>query len=530
VNKWFSPRPVREGFRFYNTLLALLFVGALFSSLSLVGEHQNRRVENELRRISQRVERDLVESLRLSVENLESISNFVAFAKEPTYAQFVRLTNQYFDENPALMIVEWQPVVREEEREAFISRARLAGLNNFDIWEPGDNGEHLRALPREVHIPVYFMHARNVVSADISTLGLDLAWSPERLNSKIEARDSGRASASQLFTAITSTEYRPTAFAISLPVFEDGFTPSSLEERRQRLLGYMAGVFAVETVLSTRLRDTLARGVTLTLSDEGHQVVQAAPGVAAQRATAYDTALQLDLYGSTLTLLVSPTQAFVRAQSDALAWLIPGFVLAFGLVTYSFLRRLERGNLNLAAAQKELESLNGQLTVLSQHDPLTRALNRRAFEERAAEEMARLDRHGGSLSLLMLDLDHFKAINDRWGHKAGDLVLIDFTRTCKRVTRSIDTFARLGGEEFAILLPKASSDEARHFAERLRQEVENAKTRSPEHDTQISVTVSIGIATINGKGNLDTFLGEADKALYVAKQSGRNRVSVYSGG
>jgi diguanylate cyclase (GGDEF)-like protein len=477
------------------------------------------------------VARDLSESLRLSVENLRSASNFMVFAERITSDQFLGVTEQYFRVDPGLLIIEWQPVVNEADREAFEHNARERGQPDFRIWEPGENGEPRPALAREEHVPVYFMNARDEGSLDISTLGLDLAWSPERMESKLEARDSGRARASQLFNVVTSrlSEYQPLGFAITVPVYVGGYTPEMLEARRQSLLGYMAGVYAIDIVIESRFQEVLARGINLGVHDASHGIVQRAPGPGLQQSAAadYQAELEIELFGNTLHLQVTPTQAFINSQTYPLYWMPPASVLAFGLVTWLFLARLERGNRRLADAKAGLESRNEQLRELSQHDSLTGVLNRRAFEERARQEIERLDRHGGCLSLLMLDLDHFKAINDRWGHNAGDEVLVEFARLCTGVTRSIDILARLGGEEFTILLPQAGEEEAARFGERLRRQVEETRVQVSEPQTAISFTVSIGIVTIHEKHNIDTVLGDADKALYDAKQSGRNRVRVF---
>lgn len=158
-------------------------------------------------------------------------------------------------------------------------------------------------------------------------------------------------------------------------------------------------------------------------------------------------------------------------------------------------------------------------------DPLTGSLNRRAFMRLGGHLLGHAQEAGGSVSLLLLDLDHFKRINDRHGHAVGDAVLRRFAELCRRLLRRDDVFGRLGGEEFAALLPVADHEEAIGVAERIR-----AAVAAPDFcdDTgKVTVTVSIGIApNIAEHDDIDGLLARADRALYAAKRGGRNRLAV----
>lgn len=159
-------------------------------------------------------------------------------------------------------------------------------------------------------------------------------------------------------------------------------------------------------------------------------------------------------------------------------------------------------------------------------DPLTGLANRRHFFESADAELARSRRYEAPLSLLMLDIDHFKEVNDAHGHRAGDRVLQKLAQTCLEVLRNVDVVGRVGGEEFAILLPETAREGAVEVAERLRAAVEAAEVVR-EEGVPIRVTVSIGAATLAGNANLDTLMSQADDALYDAKHRGRNRVCYF---
>lgn len=159
-------------------------------------------------------------------------------------------------------------------------------------------------------------------------------------------------------------------------------------------------------------------------------------------------------------------------------------------------------------------------------DPLTQVANRGHFVEVANQELARCRRYGHQLSLWMLDVDHFKAVNDTYGHHVGDVALQSLMATSREALRDWDIVGRMGGEEFAVLLPETDSMQALDVAERLRMAV--AATDIPVEDGKVvHMTISTGIATANdGDVTVETLLERADKALYEAKHTGRNKVCV----
>ncbi len=180
-------------------------------------------------------------------------------------------------------------------------------------------------------------------------------------------------------------------------------------------------------------------------------------------------------------------------------------------------------------AWRRLQRAAFQLEKQAHTDALTGLANRRHFFEKAEAELQRARRYDAPLALLMLDIDHFKDVNDAHGHRAGDRVLQALARTCREVLRSVDVVGRVGGEEFAILLPETPVADAADVAGRLRAAV--AATRiGREEGVPLSVTVSIGVAALEPGVNLDTLMSRADTALYDAKHQGRDRVCTYGAG
>jgi diguanylate cyclase (GGDEF)-like protein len=167
-----------------------------------------------------------------------------------------------------------------------------------------------------------------------------------------------------------------------------------------------------------------------------------------------------------------------------------------------------------------------RLEYMATTDELTRSYNRRQFMELLGGELGRTHRYGRQLSLLLIDVDHFKSVNDRFGHSAGDRVLADLARTIQGALRSSDVLGRLGGEEFGVILPETGPDEAGLVAERIRTAVESRETAT--RAGAVRATVSIGVAAaVEGGMDAEELLHQSDMAMYRAKAEGRNRVEIH---
>jgi len=159
---------------------------------------------------------------------------------------------------------------------------------------------------------------------------------------------------------------------------------------------------------------------------------------------------------------------------------------------------------------------------MAMHDALTGLFNRRAFDELLAREMASCRRYGGTVSLVTIDIDHFKKVNDTYGHDVGDEVLKDLANILRNVSRPSDLPCRWGGEEFSWLLPKTDVEGARQAGERLRQAVSGFDFSTDERQT-----ISMGVAELRSDETSDALCRRADLALYEAKETGRNKVVVF---
>ncbi|WP_028862981.1 sensor domain-containing diguanylate cyclase [Psychromonas aquimarina] len=179
----------------------------------------------------------------------------------------------------------------------------------------------------------------------------------------------------------------------------------------------------------------------------------------------------------------------------------------------------------IAVSQKLLENVTEQaldLQEISTHDHLTGLFNRKFFLDQLVQDASRCRRLNWGLGIAMIDADHFKSINDTYGHQTGDDVLKELAERLQATLRTFDSLCRYGGEEFALILPNTTEQQTRQVCERLRECVDKAPIISAGRE--IPVTVSIGISFLSRNKSLEEIISEADAALYLAKHNGRNRV------
>ena len=181
-----------------------------------------------------------------------------------------------------------------------------------------------------------------------------------------------------------------------------------------------------------------------------------------------------------------------------------------------------RARVRAALRTKHLQDL---LIEHAHIDPLTGLPNRRALMERLQREWARIERHGGHLSFIMADVDHFKRVNDAYGHHVGDKMLQEIARVISEQCRDVDLPARFGGDEFAVIVPDESGIDAVQLAERCRREV--AKIQVLMRNETVTATMSFGVADAAGLLSAESLMESADKVLYQAKNAGRNAVRLF---
>jgi diguanylate cyclase (GGDEF)-like protein len=205
---------------------------------------------------------------------------------------------------------------------------------------------------------------------------------------------------------------------------------------------------------------------------------------------------------------------------SSLIWLLASALVVLAVVCW----RLAQVNRRLRAELRRRRKTEAALHERSATDVVTGVLNRAGFMDKLGRGCLRATRHGHPLAVVMLDFDHFKGINDTYGHAFGDRTLVAVARACQSVVRDPDFLGRLGGDEFAVGMPHTDIDGARHAAERIRAAVSAVALALPG-GRSLSVTASVGLAVLQNSDTLQSLLARGDRAVYEAKRLGRNRVA-----
>jgi two-component system, cell cycle response regulator len=323
--------------------------------------------------------------------------------------------------------------------------------------------------------------------------------------------------------------------------------PPDAVERRSKprpWLAWVAVFVLIDLLVGLIATSPIAGSLAVRLSMEGGALVFSTLNVMALMLRRIRSPLMV-IYGISITSFALASLAFILGKPwNHMWWLAHAifaagfFLLSYGVVqafrtTRAFstiytqeelMARLAEAMARTENALQELQRTNHKLEQLAATDPLTGAANRREFIQQVEAEIARARRGGAPFSLLALDLDHFKLINDNYGHQVGDEVLQRFVQKCLKAIRPYDGVARVGGEEFMVLLPRAALDVARSIAERVRGAVATEEFHTGT-GRAVAVTVSVGISEFGRDGDtIDTLLRVADERLYQAKHAGRNRV------
>lgn len=377
-----------------------------------------------------------------------------------------------------------------QSRRAAFERRHGAPIHEVDVGGPR------RARPRPVYYPIaYAVSSRGT----LAPVGYDLGGDPKRAPFLRRARDRGEPVATPPVTLLLGG----TGINVYRPVYRDGAPTATVRQRRAALTGFAVGAF--------RVGDLAAAAVSNVAGDVDVQLRVNRETVLGQQGELDDAATApIHIADRTWLLAVrDPNRPDVglpillAVVGISLASLLAALILAWS--------RNER--------MRELRREAGQ-------DSLTGLRNRRRFEQDLRLAMARARRERTTGAVLMLDLDHFKRVNDSGGHPAGDRMIEEIADVLRRRTRESDVLARLGGDEFAVVLPRCSPAEARIVAESIAEAIREHQSADPRLEP---ITASLGVAMFGDdpRTSTESVISEADTAMYAAKDGGRDRVRVF---
>jgi diguanylate cyclase (GGDEF)-like protein len=374
------------------------------------------------------------------------------------------------------------------------ARARFESSHGYPIVERGPLGELRRAHRRPQYFPLTFA-ATSGLSVKLP-LGYDVGSDVYRGPYLLRARDSGEPAA----TPVMQLPVGGTGINVFRPVYRDGAPTRTVAQRRAALAGFAVGAFHVPD-LAQAANAALPNDVAVSLVEDGRAV--AGPTLSRNEAAA----APVQIADRTWLLVVRDPS---RPGVD-----LPVLIALVGMSVAALLAAL----VLIWSRNDRMQELRRQAS----HDSLTGLKNRRRFEEDLRAELARSGRYDVPGALLMLDLDHFKRVNDTLGHPAGDRVIAEIADAMRARTRETDVLARLGGDEFAVVLPRCSLEEAQEVAAEIATAV---RERMLTEQGMPPITTSIGITPFGPGRHLsyESVLAKADAALYAAKGSGRDMV------
>jgi len=376
-------------------------------------------------------------------------------------------------------------------------RPAFEATHRFAITERGDLGQLRPARSRPQYFPLTYAQASGLPVE--LPLGYDVGSDLVRGHFLFAARDSGEPAASK----VMRLPIGGIGINVFWPVYRDGAPNRTVAQRRAALIGFAAGGFQLSDLAGTA-NQALPTRTAVELEEHGRTV--AGPD------------LPTDETASAPIKIADRTWLLVVRDPNRPGVDLPVIIAIVGLALAAMLAAL----VVIWSRNERTQELARQAS----HDSLTGLKNRRRFEEDLRTELARSHRYRAPGALLMLDVDRFKRVNDTLGHAAGDRVLAEIAETLQARARETDVVARIGGDEFALVLPGCDAAEARDLA----SQVAAAIRKHPTGDGLPDMSVSIGIATF-GEGrrlSSETVLARADAAMYAAKEDGRDSVHTFA--
>ncbi|OPY94961.1 histidine kinase [Bradyrhizobium sacchari] len=529
VTGWWRAAPLLG---LYRPALVAIAVGLLFS---IVGAAAVARWENRVNRIEFE---NAAETEAIVMQNGmgEYISRLVALRTlfestndEVTRSEFETFSVRLFERHPGMLRIAWLPRVTRKGRAEYEAAAAADGVSGYRIKSL--QGDVFEVAPQsDEYFPVFY----STQPKTSSVYGMNYASIPERLAALERARDNDGVA------AIRTRLYEPREggrlpdVLVAIPVYAKGTSRETVAERRRNLAGFVVGIFDLPLLIQSIRVTTGASpavsvnvyppftGQIVSLEDMVPDYSSAATAPQSMR----DVARSLHWSGS---LKIGDTDWQVRAMPKAGGALVAGYDRAVAVLTVGMLLTLSLSTYLMLASRnsRRLSLANRRVLELAQTDILTGLPNRAFFLARLDELNSQLNEASAAFSILMLDLDRFKNVNDSLGHGAGDVLLRQVAQRLKSALRATDVLARLGGDEFAII--QEACEEQRASSTELAGRIAKLVAQPfllPGHRVEIGTSIGIAIAPDHGTDQ-EQLLKKADLALYRSKSAGRNCFTVY---
>lgn len=474
----------------------------------------------------------LYRELTINLEAIYALTVLFNRTQLPSFKQFSQEAGKILSRHKDIQALEWVPRVKHPERSRLESEQQ-AEFPNFVFTERAAQGNLIVARQRREYFPVFYVEP---MIGNEPAFGFDLAASTSRKNILMQSM----RTATPLATAgVTLAKEKKTSKAILafLPVYYGN--PTTLEHRERQLRGFVLGVYRVSDIFNSSALSKQALGIEMHLIDNTQPTEPATIHVHRSRTNSqaladivYSVSLP-ELWGRRWSISALPTKSYVQSRSSPLAVvvLVGGIAFTTFIAFYISLttRRTQVIEQIVEKRTKELNDANIKLEQLSQTDGLTGIPNRRHLDHVLEKEWARAIRNHTRLSFLLIDIDYFKQYNDSYGHQKGDECLKWVAQVLKSLAvRPGDIVARYGGEEFAIVMPE--TEHAQALGENCRTSIQNLGIEHCSSKISNVVTISLGLSSAQPRigDKLPSLVEAADRALYKAKASGRNRLVIHN--
>ncbi len=497
-----------------------LLLGAFVQSQSV----EEERIHLEAQRISAMAVRDLQDAVTRHSEVLEGIRGLMVSSESVDAQEFQDFTERALARFPNLQAISWNPVIPAADRAGFEQLQRQQqGMADYRVTERDSGGQLVPVAPRPDYVAVGFIEP---VASNRPALGFDIQSDPIRARAIAIARDTGLVTSTAPITLVQETGSQPGMLTL-LPVYGPDDDPTTVERRRAELIGFAVGVYRLGDLVDDTFSDASWDSVDVRVTDLGlrgsteiaHHQVAASEHAGSGHLDDKPTIVQeIPVNGRLWSIEVTPTA--IEERSNTVALLVGGLLI---------LLLLEAFLLVVTGMERQARREADRSSYEANHDALTDLLNRRAFTRALRAARQRSDLEGTEHVLMYMDLDGFKQVNDTGGHEAGDELLRRVARELARHVRGRDVVARVGGDEFAIILHNCGLDRGRAIAADISTGIDGLHVTGRGHD--LSVGVSIGLALI-GPGDPAgpaELVDRADQASYRAKRAGAaGNIQVFS--
>jgi diguanylate cyclase (GGDEF)-like protein len=454
---------------------------------------------------------------------------FESANEEISRSEFEAFAGRLFERHPGILRVAWLPRVNRKERAEYEAAAITEGISGYQIKSPNADGSTTTAPQSDEYYPVFF----STEPKTSMTYGLDYTAAPERRAALERARDNDMIATVRDRLYQPNDGVRPVGVLVTVPVYAKGTSRTTVTDRRRNVTGFIVAVFNLQPLLhSIRTTTAASPAVRIDVYPPDAAGIGQAAGVAefsSEPRQPGSMPVPVTAPHWSGTLKIGDANWQVRATPAAGGPLIAHYyralaVLAAGLVITAFLAAY----LWLASRNAhQLARVNRRVLELAQTDILTGLPNRTFFLAQLHDVNSYERRDKGTFSILMLDLDRFKNVNDSLGHAAGDELLRQVARRLRSTLRPTDVLARLGGDEFAVI--QAASGDPRRGSLDLAGRISKLIAEPfllPGHRVEIGASIGIALAPEHGSEE-EELLKKADLALYRSKSAGRDCYTVY---